>query len=146
MARLSPRLFPGAVELVTSLAARVRLAVVADARRELVEAVLNGHGLLDQIELIIAADDVKATRPAPDGLRLAVKRLKLKPNPIPTTGGVLTVEGTPAGLRAARLAKISALAVGHRRPFDDWVGDAPYVSGLEPVAGLLAQLGFPSEP
>lgn len=143
MARLSPRLFPGAVELVTRLAGRVRLAVVADAPREVVEAVLGGHGLLDRIDLIVSGDDVKATRPAPDGLRLAVKRLKLKPNP---AGGVLAVEGSPAGLGAARLAKISALAVGHRRPFDDWVGDAPYVSGLEPVDGLLAQIGFPSEP
>lgn len=144
MARLSPRLFPGAVELVTSLAGRVRLAVTADAPRALVEAVLSGHGLLDRIELIVAADDVKAPRPDPECLRLAVKRMKLKANS--PAGSVLAVEGTPAGLRAARLAKISALAVGHRRPFDDWVGDAPYVSGLEPVAGLLAQIGFSSEP
>ena len=41
---------------------------------------------------------------------------------------------------------LDALAVGHRRPYDDWVGDAPYVSGLEPVAGFLAQIGLPSEP
>lgn len=142
MARLSPRLFPGAVELVTSLAGRVRLAVTADAPRALVEAVLGGRGLLDRIELIVAADDVKAPRPDPECLRLAVRRLKLKT----TGGGVLAVEGTPAGLRAARAAGISALAVGHRRPYDDWVGDAPYVSGLEPVAGFLAQIGLPSEP
>jgi HAD superfamily hydrolase (TIGR01509 family) len=141
MARLSPRLFPGAAELVTSLAGRARLAVTADARREVVEAVLGGAGLLDSIELIVAAGDAKAARPDPEVLRTAVKRLKLKPK----TGSVLAVEGTPAGLRAARLAGISALAVGHRRPFDDWVGDAPYVSGLEPVAGLLAQIGFPGE-
>lgn len=144
MARFHPRLFPGAAELVTSLAGRARVAVTADARRDVVRAVLGGRGLLDAIELIVAADDVKTLRPEPELLRLALRRLKLKPDA--PGGGVLAVEGGAAGLRAARLARVSALAVGHRRPFGDWVGDAPYVSALEPVAGLLSQIGFPGEP
>ncbi|WP_076343448.1 HAD family hydrolase [Paludisphaera borealis] len=140
MIRSAPRLFPGAADLVKSLAGHARLVVVADSLRDHVEALLERSGLADRIELIVAADDVKAVRPEPDGLRLAIKRLKV------AAGHVLAIEGTPAGLRAARAAGISCMAVGHRRPFGEWVGDAPYVSGFEPVSGILAQLGFSREP
>jgi beta-phosphoglucomutase len=140
MSRHAPRLFPGAVELIKSLAGRARLAVVADADREHVDALLSRSGLADRIELIVSADDVKAVRPEPDAHRLALKRLKL------AAGRALAVEGTPAGFKAARAAGIACLAVGHRRTFGEWVGDAPYVSGFEPVSTILAQLGFSTEP
>jgi sugar-phosphatase len=140
MIRYAPRLFPGAADLVHRLADRARLAVVADAPREHVEALLDGSGLAGRIELIVAAEDVKAPRPEPQGLRLALRRLGVD------AAHAAAVEGTPAGLRAARAAKLSCLAVGHRRPFGEWVGGAPYVSGFEPASGILAQLGFPASP
>jgi HAD superfamily hydrolase (TIGR01509 family) len=138
MIRSSPRLFPGAADLVRELAGRARLAVVADAPRAHVEALLEGTGLADRIDLIVAAEDAKAPRPEPDGLALALRRLGVD------AAQAASIEGAPDGLLAARAAGLSCLAVGHRRPFGEWVGDAPYVSGFEPAAGILAQLGFPA--
>jgi beta-phosphoglucomutase-like phosphatase (HAD superfamily) len=151
MVRHSPRLFPGAVELVRGLSGRVRLGVTAESRRDVVDAVLGRFGLLDAFELIVADDDAPAPRPDAARLTLAMKRLRPRRKPgskskaKPDDGGdgtVVALEWTLDGLRAARAAGASAVVVGHRRPFGDWVGDAPYVSGLEPASGLLARLGL----
>ncbi len=54
----------------------------------------------------------------------------------------VALEDSPAGLASARAAGIRVIAVGHRRPFGEWVGDATYISGFEPVHGLLQHLGL----
>jgi len=54
----------------------------------------------------------------------------------------VAIEDCPTGLASARAAGIRVIAVGHRRPFGDWVGDATYISGFEPVEGLLRHLGL----
>jgi beta-phosphoglucomutase-like phosphatase (HAD superfamily) len=138
----APRLFPGAVELVEGLAGRARLAVVADAPRDLVEIVLDRFGLTDRIERIIAGDDYDGhvDRPRPDDFRRVLKQLKL------ASKNAVTVQGTADGLAAARASGVSPVAVGHRRPFGEWVGDARYISGFEPVSSVLTQLGFAEEP
>lgn len=134
----APRLFPGADELIDGLAGRARLAIVADAPRDLVETLLDRSGLAERSEWTLAADDGdgRSARLEPEAFRRALKLLKL------TARRAVAVEGTAAGLKAARAAGVSQVAVGHRRPFGEWVGDAPYVSGFEPVGGVLAHLGF----
>ena len=54
----------------------------------------------------------------------------------------VAIEDSPTGLASARAAGIPVIAVGHRHPFSDWVGDAIYISGLEPIDGLLQHLGL----
>ena len=54
----------------------------------------------------------------------------------------VALEDSPTGLASARAAGIRVIAVGHRHPFGDWVGDALYISGFEPVEGLLRNLGL----
>ena len=54
----------------------------------------------------------------------------------------VAVEDSPAGLSSARNAGLRVIAVGHRRPFGEWVGDAAYISGFEPAEGLLQHLGL----
>jgi len=132
MIRHSPRLHPGAAELVLSLAGRTRLAVVSSAPRENVEALLDEAGLVDGIELIVAGEDVDET----DSRLLALSLLEVPPDK------VVAVEGSPEGLAAALAAGARGVAVGHRHSFGDWVGEAPFVPNLEPTSRILAQLGF----
>ncbi len=130
----SPRVYPGVVELVRKLRGRVRLAIVSGTWRENIEAVLDAVGLAGAFETIVAKEDVKAVKPDPEAYLLALRQLELPPN------SAVAFEDSPSGLAAARAAGISVIAVGHRRAFGDWVGNAAYISGLEPVEGLLKHL------
>jgi beta-phosphoglucomutase len=136
MLRNSPRLYPGAVELIRALEGRAKLAVVSGTWRENIQVVLEASELAGAIDLIIGKDDVTSVKPAAEAYQLALKRLRL------SAKSCVAIEDSPSGLAAARAAGIRALAVGHRRPFGDWVGDAAYVSGFEPVEGLLRHLGL----
>lgn len=136
MIRHSPPLFPGAVDLVRRLEGRARLAVVANTARAIVEALLAEAGLAERIDVIVAADEVDALAPAPDSRLLALGLLEIPPD------RAVAVEGSPDGLSAALAAGTRRVAVGHRLPHGDWVGDAPFIPSLEPTSEVLAQLGF----
>ncbi|MDG3004675.1 HAD family hydrolase [Paludisphaera mucosa] len=137
MIRLHPRAYPGVAELFRALAGRTRIAVVSTTWRENVEALLEAAGLADAVELIVAKEDVKALKPAPDAYVRALKRLRV------AASRAVAVEDSPRGLAAAEAAGLRRLAVGHRREAGDWVGDADFVPAFEPLADVLAQLGFP---
>jgi HAD superfamily hydrolase (TIGR01509 family) len=130
----SPRVYPGVVELVRELRGRVRLAVVSGTWRENIEAVLRASRLTGVFDTIIGKEDVKAVKPDPEAYILALRQLKIPPR------SAVAFEDSPSGLAAARAAGIPVIAVGHRRSFGDWVGNAAYISGLEPVEGLLKHL------
>jgi beta-phosphoglucomutase len=132
----APRVFPGVVDLVRKVQGRVRLAVVSSTWRENIEAVLSAAGLADSFDLIVGKEDVTAGKPAPDAYLLALKRLRL------VAKSTVALEDSPTGLASARAAGIRAIAVGHCRPFGEWVGDATYISGFEPAHGLLQHLGL----
>jgi beta-phosphoglucomutase len=132
----APRLFPGVVDLVRSLQGRARLAVVSGTWRENIQAVLEAAGLNGSFDLIIGKEDVAARKPAPDPYQLALKRLRL------VARSTVALEDSPTGLASARAAGIRPIAIGHRHAFGEWVGDASYVSGIEPASGLLQHLGF----
>ena len=134
MLKDSPRLYPGVAALVQALRGRLRLAVVTGTWRANVETVLRASGLEDAFELIVAKEDVTAAKPAPDGYLLALKRLKLKPS------SAVALEDSPGGLAAARAAGLRVVAVGHRRPAGDWVGDADYLENLARTERVLQVL------
>ncbi len=133
----APRVYPGVTALVKSLRGRVRLGVVTTTWRANVEAVLGIAGLVDAFELIIAKEDVKAPKPDPEGYRLAVARLELPAK------NVIALEDSPTGLASARGAGVRAIAVGHRRPGGEWVGDGPFVPDFTDLNRVLEYLGLP---
>jgi beta-phosphoglucomutase len=132
----APRLYPGIADLVRTLQGRTRLAIVSGTCRENITTVLAAAGLTDCFDSIIGKEDVAAVKPAPDSYQLALKRLRL------VAKSTVAIEDSPTGLASARAAGIRVIAVGHRLPFGEWVGDATYVSGLEPQEGLLQHLGL----
>jgi len=135
--RDSPRLYPGVVPLIRHLEGKVRLAIVSDTWRENIQAVLDSAGLTAAFATIVASEDVTLPKPDPQSYLLALKRLRRSPR------SVVAIEDSPSGLEAARAAGIARnIAVGHRRPVGDWAYGATYISGFEPVEGLLKHLGL----
>lgn len=135
--RYAPRVYPGVVELVGALRGRARLAVVSGTWRANIATVLDAAGLDEAFDVIVAKEDVAKRKPDPEAYQLALKKLRLSGQ------SVAAIEDSPTGLTSAREAGVRRLiAVGHRRPFGDWVGEAAFVERLVPVEKLLESLGF----
>jgi beta-phosphoglucomutase len=131
----SPRIYPGVPALVERLRGRVRLGVVTTTWRANAETVLEASGLRQAFEVVVAKEDVKAPKPDPECYRLALAKLKLP------ASEVVTLEDSPSGLAAARGAGIRAVAVGHRKPKGEWVGNSEFVTGFEDLPRVLDALG-----
>jgi HAD superfamily hydrolase (TIGR01509 family) len=136
MLKNSPWLYPGVVDLIMKLRGRVRLAVVSGTCLENIRTVLEAARVAENFETIVGKEDVELVKPAPEVYHLALRRLRLSPK------SSVAIEDCPIGLASARAAGIRAIAVGHRHSYGDWVGDSTYVSGFEPVEGLLRHLGL----
>ncbi len=92
----SPRLYPGVSALVRAVRGRARLAVVTTTWRDNVATVLRASGLADAFDLIVAKEDVRAVKPAPECYRRALRRLRVP------AGDAVALEDSPSGLAAAR--------------------------------------------
>ena len=82
------------------------LVTTSDARNAAL--VLGALGLADAFDTVVTADDVAQTKPSPEGYRLALHRLGAD------AGRSVTVEDSPAGVRAAVAAGLGVVAVPDR--------------------------------
>jgi len=118
---LSP--LPGAADWLQRLdEAGWRQAVASSAPRLNVEVVLHVLGLERRFGALVAAEDVKAGKPAPDVFLTAAARLGVPP------GRCVVVEDAEAGIEAARRAGMSSVGVGVR------LADLPVASLAELAA------------
>jgi beta-phosphoglucomutase len=100
---------PGAADWLRRLdEAGWRQAVASSAPRLNVEVVLRVLGLERRFRALVAAEDVKAGKPAPDVFLAAAARLGVQP------GRCVVVEDAEAGIEAARRAGMSSVGVGIR--------------------------------
>ena len=88
-------------------AAHVPVAICSGAARSEIESTLGAAGLLDVIELIVAAEDVPRGKPAPDGYAEAHRLLA----PELPAGDVLAFEDTEVGVVSALAAGLRCIAV-----------------------------------
>jgi HAD superfamily hydrolase (TIGR01509 family) len=130
----SPRLYPGVAALVRAVQGRARLAVVTTTWRANVATVLGASGLADAFDLVVAKEDVRTVKPAPECYRRALRRLR-----VPASDAV-ALEDSASGLAAARGAGVRAVAVGHRLPPGDWAGTSAYLPDLRNTSAVLAAL------
>jgi beta-phosphoglucomutase len=86
-------------------AERVPVAIVSGAAREEIELVLGAAGLTDAISTIVAAEDVQAGKPDPEGYLLALGRMGVE---APET---LVFEDSQAGVLAAKAAGTRCIAL-----------------------------------
>lgn len=94
------------------------IGLVTGSVRANVELVLELIGIGDYFKVIIAGDDIKTSKPDPDGYLLAVKCLnqqepawQLKPE------NCLVIEDTPAGIQAAKSAGMQVVGIANTYPF-----------------------------
>lgn len=112
-------LYPGLEDLIFQLcSAQLKLAVVSGAMRSEVELVLNRAKLAEYFTVIVAGDDIKTSKPEPDGYLLAVERLNQQyPGFNLQPSECLAIEDTPAGIQAAKRAGMPVVGVANTYPF-----------------------------
>jgi HAD superfamily hydrolase (TIGR01509 family) len=108
--RSSMRLVPGAAEFIESAAFDgFQLGIVSGALRREIELVLNLAGLRPHFSEIVAAEDVSACKPDPQGYNQARERMAI------ASARCMVVEDSLPGLAAARAAglRCAMLATSH---------------------------------
>jgi HAD superfamily hydrolase (TIGR01509 family) len=108
-------LFPGAETAIRAAAAELPLGIASGALGEEIRRALDATRLAHCFQIIVAAEDTPASKPAPDPYRLAVARLseacgQLAPHQC------LAIEDSRWGLESARAAGLRTLAVAQTYP------------------------------
>jgi sugar-phosphatase len=114
-------------------------AVVTSGGQELARRRL-AHANLRIPRIVVAAEDVKLGKPAPDGYQLAAAQLGVDP------ASCLVIEDTPAGIQSGRLAGAQVLALTTTFPETTLLGATVVVNSLADVeirrvaSGLLVHV------
>jgi len=103
---------PGAWEALRACLVNKQTGIVTSSQRESLEVVLAHAGIDPGALLTICAEDVRASKPAPEGYLAAAAALGVPP------GRCLVFEDGMAGLRAARAAGMTAIAIARSRRGD----------------------------
>jgi HAD superfamily hydrolase (TIGR01509 family) len=123
---------PGVRRLVGSLKRHgVRLFVATTGQREWVEPLLDFHFGRSTFERVVTGGDVAALKPDPEVFRSVIEGAKLQPS------GVVAVEDSGNGLRAAHGAGIPCLVVANEYTGSDVAEADLVVSGFGPHAAPL---------
>ncbi|MGL5876830.1 MAG: HAD family hydrolase [Xenococcaceae cyanobacterium] len=139
--------YPGLEDLVfQSRAKQLKLAVVSGAMRSEIELVLQRLELTQYFSVLVAGDDITTSKPEPDGYLLAIERLnQLYPEFNLQAGECIAIEDTPAGIQAAKTAKIPVVGVANTYPFHmmqrqaNWAVDYLNQLDLEWVQQVLSK-------
>ena len=104
--------YPGVVRFIRSLVGQIPVALCSGALRRDVTPILARLHLDRCFNVMVTADDVKASKPDPESYLLAVERLKKAyPNVGIRPEACVAVEDTPAGISAAKGAGVKVLAL-----------------------------------
>lgn len=136
--RIVPRALPtrGIEGVLRDIPMRThRFALVTSTEREVADALLERFGWSWRFEVVVGAEDVPRTKPAPDPYLRACELLGVAP------AQALVVEDAPAGIRAGKAAGCHVAAVCTTfSPAE--LGGADFVlSNVGAVIGLLGVLG-----
>lgn len=112
-------IYPGLTDLIFQLhAAQLLMGVVSGAVRAEIEHVLDRTQLAQHFSVIVAGDEIKASKPDPDGYLLAVERLNQQyPDLALQPQECLVIEDTFAGIEAAKQAGMQVVGVANTYPF-----------------------------
>lgn len=98
-------LFEGVPELLENLkSSGVPISIFTGRSWDTTELILKHHRLLDRFITVVANDHVSMPKPSPEGLYLAVSKMKLKPE------DVLFVGDSPVDMHAARVGGATGVA------------------------------------
>jgi beta-phosphoglucomutase len=106
-----PDPFPGSVELIRHLSGRIPLGLCSGALRSDIAPIFKVLALETAFDVLVTADDVRASKPDPSCYRLAVNRLAEKHGIALRPAQCLAIEDTPAGITSAKGAKLRVLGL-----------------------------------
>ena len=144
-------LYSGLKELLSQLRSRnLEVGLVTGALRSEVELVLKRAELTSYFSIIVAGDDLKVSKPEPDGYLLAVERFNRKSLALQLQpANCLAIEDTMAGVEAAHRAGMQVVGVANTYPFQmlhrqaDWVVDCLDDLELECVERIFSSASKP---
>ncbi len=130
-------IYPGVADaLYLFKASCLTIGLVSGALRAEITTVLERGKIAADFSVIVAGDDIQASKPQPDGYLLAVEQLNaLNPDLNLNPSNCLVLEDTPAGILAAKQAGMSVVGVANTYPFHmmqrqaNWAVD--YLTELE---------------
>ena len=111
-----PELFPGVIEFVQAARPLYRLAIASGGRREQIDRALRGTAIEEAVELIVSAEDCPVGKPDPAIYLLTLQRLNDSVRPALRADECLVIEDSKAGIRAARAAGMTVLALATTYP------------------------------
>jgi len=97
--------FPGALALVREVKARTPVAVASNTPERLLRGALACAGLADEVEVVVAADEVAEAKPSPDVYLRACELLGVEPS------RSIALEDSPTGVAAARAAGMFVIGI-----------------------------------
>lgn len=96
----------------------LQIGLVTGALKSEVKLILDRANIASYFNIIVAGDDIKTSKPLPDGYLLAVERfnrldfnLQLQPK------NCVAIEDTPAGITAAKKAGMQVIGIANSYPF-----------------------------
>jgi len=102
----------GVFGLISSLPATFPTAIASGATGRDIELILQGIELTGRFPVIVSADDVARSKPAPETYELALGQLsKLYPDANLQAENCVAIEDTPAGIASARGAGLQVLGL-----------------------------------
>jgi HAD superfamily hydrolase (TIGR01509 family) len=104
---LSPHLSEFLTQLKTE---NLAIGLVTGALRSKVEHILQQAELAAYFDVIVAGDDLEASKPEPDPYLLAAKMLNVQPSEC------LAIENNPIGIEAAKRARIQVVGISYIYP------------------------------
>lgn len=114
LAEEKPPVIAGAGECVEMLRATdVHIAICSGAARADVDLLLQGTGMEDAFECIVSEDDIKVSKPDPEGFCVTLKRLNEISTDAIAPAECVVIEDSPWGLDAAIGAGMKTVAVTH---------------------------------
>ena len=127
-------------EFLTQLQAQdIAIGLVTGATRSIVEYILSKVELASYFDLIVAGDDLPASKPEPEPYLAALSKLGLQPSEC------LAIEDNPVGITAAKRAKIQVVGISLIYPLHmlqrqaNWTVDNFLEIELERVDRILSQ-------
>jgi beta-phosphoglucomutase family hydrolase len=124
--KTSLKAMPGAKELLNKIHKGKRLAVASSSYRSNVEQVLSLLDFTDYFEIIVAGEDVKEVKPAPDIFLYTASHMNVNPSEC------IVIEDAEKGIRAASAAGMKSVAVPNEYTKNNDFSQATFV-----VASLL---------
>ena len=126
--------FPGALALVREVKARTPVAVASNTPGRLLRGALACAGLADEVEVVVAADEVAEAKPSPDVYLRACELLAAEPS------RSIALEDSPTGVAAARAAGMFVIGIpsypGIRLDEADTLGESLLDPAVRNALGL----------